>query len=89
MAVLVKPNGLLGAAYMAVIRPFRYLIVYPQIMRAVRRKWRAGEISGAVAKPFVPPLAELAMLPRRQVTAQGYRPLGQQRSVVLSEWRRP
>jgi Protein of unknown function (DUF2867) len=29
MAVLVKPNGLLGIGYMAVIRPFRHLIVYP------------------------------------------------------------
>ena len=28
LAVLVKPNGLLGAAYMAAIRPFRYLLVY-------------------------------------------------------------
>ena len=47
MAVLVKPNGLFGAAYMAAIRPFRYLIVYPQIMRAVRRKWRAGARSAS------------------------------------------
>jgi hypothetical protein len=29
MAVLVKPNGLPGIGYMAVIRPFRHLIVYP------------------------------------------------------------
>jgi len=43
----VKPNGLLGAVYMATIRPFRYLIVYPQIMRAVRRKWRAGTRSAS------------------------------------------
>src|SRR5207237_536422 len=28
MAVLVKPNGSLGSAYMAAIRPFRHLIVY-------------------------------------------------------------
>jgi len=48
-----------------------------------------GFAGGAVAKPFVSPLAELTMLPRRQLTAQGYRPLGQLRSVVLSEWRRP
>jgi len=47
MAVLVKPNGLFGAAYMAAIRPFRYLIVYPQIMRAMRRKWRAGARSAS------------------------------------------
>ena len=33
MAVLVKPNGLLGSAYMAAIRPFRHLIVYPALLR--------------------------------------------------------
>ena len=42
MAVLVKPNGLLGSAYMTAIRPFRYLIVYPQILREGERLWRAG-----------------------------------------------
>ena len=41
MAVLVKPNGLFGDAYMAAIRPFRYLLVYPAIMREMGRKWRA------------------------------------------------
>ncbi len=40
MAVLVKPNGLLGAAYMAAIRPFRHLIVYPPLMREIERQWR-------------------------------------------------
>jgi uncharacterized protein DUF2867 len=41
MAVYVKPNGLLGTAYMAAIRPFRHLIVYPAIMREGEREWRA------------------------------------------------
>jgi hypothetical protein len=41
MAVLVKPNGLLGNAYMAAIRPFRHLIVYPAMMRQLEREWRA------------------------------------------------
>ncbi len=41
MAVLVKPNGLLGTAYMAAIRPFRHLIVYPAMMRQIERTWRA------------------------------------------------
>jgi hypothetical protein len=41
MAVLVKPNGLLGRAYMAAIMPFRHLIVYPQMMREIERAWRA------------------------------------------------
>ncbi|QGV78958.1 DUF2867 domain-containing protein [Streptomyces ficellus] len=42
MAVLVKPNGLLGAAYMAAIKPFRYLGVYPALLRMIGREWRAG-----------------------------------------------
>ena len=41
MAVLVKPNGLLGEAYMAAIKPFRYLIVYPALMRQIERQWEA------------------------------------------------
>jgi hypothetical protein len=41
MAVLVKPNGLLGNAYMAAIRPFRHLIVYPSMMRRIERAGRA------------------------------------------------
>jgi hypothetical protein len=40
MAVLVKPNGLFGTAYMAAIRPFRHLIVYPPMMRDAERDWR-------------------------------------------------
>jgi hypothetical protein len=37
MAVLVKPNGLLGTAYLATIRPFRRLIVYPAMLRTLSR----------------------------------------------------
>ena len=40
MAVLVKPNGRFGSAYMAAIRPFRQMIVYPPLMRMIERKWR-------------------------------------------------
>jgi Protein of unknown function (DUF2867) len=41
MAVLVKPNGLLGNAYMAAIRPFRHRFVYPPIMRDAANAWAA------------------------------------------------
>ncbi len=41
MAVLVKPNGLLGEAYMTAIRPFRRLIVDPAFVRMVGRRWQA------------------------------------------------
>jgi hypothetical protein len=42
MAVYVKPNGLLGSVYMAAIKPFRHLIVYPPFLRQLERTWRAG-----------------------------------------------
>lgn len=40
MAVLVKPNGVLGSAYMASIRPFRHILVYPAAIRRLARVWR-------------------------------------------------
>jgi hypothetical protein len=43
MAVYVRPNGLLGNAYMAAIKPFRYLVVYPQMLRAMERRWQERE----------------------------------------------
>jgi hypothetical protein len=39
MAILVKPTGRLSRVYMAAIMPFRYLIVYPQMLKQVGRKW--------------------------------------------------
>ncbi len=41
MAVLVKPAGPLGSVYMAAIKPFRHLIVYPKMMGQLEREWRA------------------------------------------------
>jgi hypothetical protein len=50
MAVLVKPNGWLGTAYMAAIAPFRHLIVYPRMMQDIERAWRAqGARSSKIA----------------------------------------
>ena len=42
MAVYVKPNGVFGNAYMAAIRPFRHLIVYPAMLREGARTWRSA-----------------------------------------------
>lgn len=39
LAVYVKPNGLLGTGYLAVIKPFRHLIVYPAMLRQIGRDW--------------------------------------------------
>jgi DMSO/TMAO reductase YedYZ molybdopterin-dependent catalytic subunit len=114
MAVYVKPRGRFGKRYMAFIKPFRYLIVYPALMRQIERAWttrgpgarhsgtapdialppgqrridgfpRFGThlsrpapavpddpviaIRGAVTEAFDLPLATLATLPRRELTA--------------------
>ena len=47
IAVLVKPNGLLGKAYMAAIRPFRHLIVYPSLVKEIERDWRVRAASSS------------------------------------------
>jgi hypothetical protein len=46
LAVLVRSNGLLGAAYMAAITPFRHHVVYPLMLREFGREWAR---SGAAA----------------------------------------
>jgi Protein of unknown function (DUF2867) len=50
MAVYVKPRGRFGHAYMAFIKPFRYLIVYPTLVRHIKRAWteRLARQRGAV-----------------------------------------
>jgi hypothetical protein len=56
MAVLLKPNGLFGAVYIAAIKPFRYVIVYPALMRQIGREWRvgAGNRAGGLVRTGVP-----------------------------------
>jgi hypothetical protein len=46
MAVYVKPRGWFGTAYMAFIKPFRYLVVYPAAERQTAREWaeRTGRV---------------------------------------------
>lgn len=39
MAALVKPNGLLGKAYMDAIKPIRRAVVYPPLIRSIGRNW--------------------------------------------------
>ncbi len=51
MGVYVKPNGRLGHAYMAAIRPFRYLFIYPPLMRQIERDWRAGDGDAGTPSP--------------------------------------
>jgi hypothetical protein len=39
MTVYVKPRGPFGKGYMAFIKPFRYWVVYPALMRQIERAW--------------------------------------------------
>jgi hypothetical protein len=50
LAVYVRPNGLLGQGYMAAIRPFRYLIVYPSMIKQIGRAWREHGDDPALAR---------------------------------------
>ena len=50
LAVYVKPNGLLGHGYMAAITPFRYLIVYPSMIKQIGRAWREYGDDPALAR---------------------------------------
>src|SRR5687767_11291649 len=43
MGVYVKPRGAFGKAYMAFIKPFRYWVVYPALMRQIERQWKASQ----------------------------------------------
>lgn len=49
MAVYVKPNGLLGQAYMAAIRPFRHIVVYPPMLRQIEVVWRREKAAAVAA----------------------------------------
>ncbi len=59
MAIYVKPHGLIGQLYLKAIAPFRFLIVYPALMRQIERAWnardlpadRAGDDAGAPSQP--------------------------------------
>lgn len=52
MAVYVKPRGLFGMGYMAFIKPFRYLVVYPALMRHIERAW-TRRLAGGHRHPVV------------------------------------
>lgn len=39
LSVYVKPRGMLGRGYLALISPFRHLVVYPALLRQIGRAW--------------------------------------------------
>ncbi|EME99149.1 DUF2867 domain-containing protein [Streptomyces mobaraensis NBRC 13819 = DSM 40847] len=46
MTVLVKANGRFGRLYMALIAPFRYLVIYPAMTRRWEQAWRDRPVAG-------------------------------------------
>jgi Protein of unknown function (DUF2867) len=80
MAVLVKPNRLLGTAYMAAIRPFRHLIVYPAMMRKGWDLWerareptpaRAARVHGVTEVPEAKAVVDEFLRRQREMYAGG------------------
>ena len=57
MGVYVKPRGRFGAAYMAMIAPFRHRVVYPALMRQIERAWNARIAQDGGAGTFTAPAA--------------------------------
>jgi hypothetical protein len=95
MTVLVKPNGVFGRAYMAAIKPFRYQLVYPAMLRQIGREWRerggGAELrAGRTTVPQVP-------MPTHARTLSSLRPdyedcfvvgVGHNRERTAEEWAR-
>ena len=59
-AVYVKPTSWLTPLYMAAIEPFRRFIVYPALLRRLRRAWKARYTAGG------PSAASTARTPRHR-----------------------
>ena len=55
MGVYVKPRGRFGAAYMAVIAPFRHRVVYPALMRQIEQAFNARMALRAHTGTFTAP----------------------------------
>jgi hypothetical protein len=49
LAVYIKSRGAFTRLYMAAIKPFRHLIIYPRLIARVERRLRAAEPSHAAA----------------------------------------
>lgn len=54
MAVYVKPRGTFGRAYMALIKPFRYWVVYPALMREIERAWEGRPLVSSESRSSDP-----------------------------------
>lgn len=83
MAVLTKPNGLLGRAYLAAIKPFRYLIVYPAFTRKWERAWLNRE---GILHPAQMPFEGAALLGAASHRAKSR---DHPATAISPRWRKP
>jgi hypothetical protein len=84
MAVLVKPNGVLGRVYLAAIAPFRYAVVYPVMLRAIAREWTTS-----VHRISLPGFAsEASRLPRIDYADAFSVDVGAHRGRTAEQWAR-
>lgn len=44
MTIYVKPKGLFGELYMQIIKPFRWFIVYPMMLKIIGRQWEKYQL---------------------------------------------
>jgi hypothetical protein len=49
LAVYIKSRGLFTRLYMAAIRPFRHLYLYPRLIARIEELWRTAPVGGAPA----------------------------------------
>jgi hypothetical protein len=62
MAVYVRPRGRLGSAYKAFIKPLRYLVVCPALMRYIERALNR-RVPAAVGAAACPPTTHRGVIP--------------------------
>lgn len=51
MTIYVKPKGWFGAFYMALIKPFRLIIVYPAMLSLIGRQWNKYQQESVAPDP--------------------------------------
>ena len=45
LAIYTKPRGKMGKIYLKLIEPFRHYIVYPAIMKSIKKEWQKNMLS--------------------------------------------
>ena len=54
VAIYIKSRGFRSRVYMAAIRPFRHLLVYPSWMAHIAREWAEAEVGAPTDSTTTP-----------------------------------